>query len=58
MKKVLLVLVIIVVILLAVFAGGYLVFKDELDALQDGVENGSVFKSISQIIEVQSKEYV
>lgn len=58
MKKVLLVLAIIVVILLAVFAGGYLVFKDELDALQEGVEDGSVFKSISQIIEVQNKEYV
>lgn len=58
MKKVLLVLVIIIVILLAVFAGGYLVFKDELDVLQEGVEDGSVFKSISQIIEVQNKEYV
>ena len=58
MKKVLLVLAIIVVVLLAVFAGGYLVFKDELDALQECVEDGSVFKSISQIIEVQNKEYV
>ena len=58
MKKVLLVLVIIIVILLAICLGGFLVFKDELDALQEGVEDGSVFKSISQIIEVQNKEYV
>ena len=58
MKKVLLVLVIIVVILLAIFVGGFVVFKDELDALQEGVEGGSVLKSVSQIIEVQNKEYV
>ena len=58
MKKVLLVLVIIIVILLAICLGGFLVFKDELDVLTEGLENGNTMSAISKVIEVQSSDCV
>ena len=58
MKKVLLVLVIIIVILLAICLGGFLVFKDELDVLTEGLENGNIMNAVSKVIEVQEKQLV
>ena len=58
MKKVLLVLGIIIVILLAICLGGFLVFKDELDVLTEGLENGNIMNAVSKVIEVQGSNCV
>lgn len=58
MKKVLLVLFIIIVILVGICAGGYFVFKDEIDTLQNEMENGTVKDALTAIIKVQNEEYV
>lgn len=58
MKKILLVLFIIIVILVGVCAGGYFVFKDEIDTLQNEIENGTIKDALTAIIKVQNEEYI
>lgn len=58
MKKVLLILFVILVIIIGVAFGGYFVFKDEIDVLQNEIENGTPFDAAFTIIKLQGKDYI
>ena len=58
MKKVLLILFVILVIIIGVAFGGYFVFKDEIDILQNEIENGTPFDAALTIIKLQGKDYI
>ena len=58
MKKVLLILFVILVIIIGVAFGGYFVFKDEIDVLQQEIENGTPLDAVLTIVKLQGKDYI
>ena len=58
MKKIILILFIIIVVLLGISVGGYFIFKDEIDVLQNELEDGNIIDAVGFVIKLQVNDYV
>ena len=54
MKKIILILFIIIVVLLGISVGGYFIFKDEIDVLQNELEDGNIIDAVGFVIKLQA----